>query len=326
MMEKFRWCFIGLGDLAKTVAGQLNKSGRHEIVSCYTRNYEKAVSFSQKYGGVAYNTPEEAISAENVDAVYIVTPHNAHYRYVKMALEIGKPVLCEKAFTVTATETDELIALAKKKNIYLCEAMWTWFSESANKTKSWIDEGKAGKIQGADFTYHVRTIDRKGRHTDPKRAAGALLDITIYPVTYAYRLWGVPQKIESKGIIKDGIDHSEKITFTYKDGFKVTISASVADFRGLESMFIKGENGEIIAPFYHCCNGVTFKKSFFKKEKFKGKGPKFNSYLDEFDTVASEIRKGLTESEKVPLKATSDVMHILDTIREQIGLYYDELE
>lgn len=324
-MEKFRWCFIGLGDLAKTVAGQLNKSGRHEIVSCYTRNYDKAVAFAEKYGGAAYDTVEKAISDENVDGVYIVTPHNAHYRYVKTALELGKPVLCEKAFTVTAEETDELIALAREKNIYLCEAMWTWFSESANKTKEWIDNGKIGSVQGADFTYHVRTIDRKGRHTDPKRAGGALLDITVYPITYAYRLWGTPDEIESVGVIKEGIDHSEKIVFTYP-GFKVSISASVADFKGLEKMTIKGEKGEIKAPFYHCANGVTYKKSLFKKEKFKGKGPKFNSYLDEFDTVASEIRQGLTESRMVPLKATSDVMHILDEIRGQIGLEYPELD
>ena len=324
-MAKFRWCFIGLGDLAKTVAGQLNKSGRHEIVSCYTRNYDKAIAFAEKYGGKAYVTAEEAITAEGVDAVYIVTPHSSHYKYAKLALELGKPVLCEKAFTVTAKETDELIALAKEKNIYLCEAMWTWFSESANKTKEWIDTDKIGRVQGADFTYHVRTIDKKGRHTDPKRAGGALLDITIYPITYAYRLWGTPAGIDSMGVIKEGIDHSEKIVFTYPD-FKVNISASIADFKGLEKMTIKGENGDIVAPFYHCCNGVTYKKSLFKKETFKGKGPRFNSYLDEFDTVVSEIRHGLTESRMVPLKATSDVMHILDTIRGQIGLEYPELE
>ena len=324
-MAKFRWCFIGAGDLAKTVANQLNKSGRHEVISVYTRNYEKGVAFAEKHGGKAYPTAEEAITAEGVDGVYIVTPHSSHYKYAKLSLELGKPVFCEKAFTVTAKETDELIALAKEKNIYLCEAMWTWFSESANKTKEWIDEGKIGRVQSADFSYHVRTIDRKGRHTDPKRAGGALLDITIYPITYAYRLWGTPAEIESVGVIKEGIDHSEKIIFTYPD-FKVNISASIADFKGLEKMSIKGEKGEIKAPFYHCANGVTYKKSLFHKETFKGKGPKFNTYLDEFDAVAEDIRAGRTESDMVPLKATSDVMHILDKIREQIGLEYPVLE
>ena len=324
-MTKFRWCFIGAGDLARTVANQLDKSGRHEVVSVYTRNYEKGLAFAEKHGAKAYPTPEEAMTAEGVDGVYIVTPHSSHYKYAKMAIELGVPVFCEKAFTVTAKETDELIALAKEKNVYLCEAMWTWFSESANKTKEWIDEGKIGRVHSADFSYHVRTIDKKGRHTDPKRAGGALLDITIYPVTYAYRLWGTPAAIESVGVIKEGIDHSEKIVFTYPD-FKVSISASIADFKGLEKMTIKGENGEITASFYHCCNGVTYKKSLFKKETFRGKGPKFNSYLDEFDAVAEDIRAGRTESKMVPLKATSDVMHILDKIREQIGLEYPVLE
>ena len=324
-MTKFRWCFIGAGDLARTVANQLNKSGRHEIVSVYTRNYNKGLAFAEKHGGKAYPSPEEAITAEGVDGIYIVTPHSSHYKYAKLALELGKPVFCEKAFTVTAQETDELIALAREKNIYLCEAMWTWFSESANKTKQWIDANKIGRVQSADFTYHVRTIDRKGRHTDPKRAGGALLDITIYPITYAYRLWGTPAEIESVGVIKDGIDHSEQLVFTYPD-FKVTISASIADFRGLEKMSIKGENGEIKAPFYHCANGVTYKKGVFKKETFKGKGPKFNTYLDEFDAVAEDIRAGRSESSMVPLKATSDVMHILDKIRELIGLEYPEFE
>jgi hypothetical protein len=91
-------------------------------------------------------------------------------------------------------------------------------------------------------------------------------------------------------------------------------------------MSIKGENGEIKATLYHATNGVTYKKSLFKKETFKGNGPKMNSYLDEFDCVANEIREGLKESRMVTLKHTSDVMHILDQIRAQIGLEYNELE
>ncbi len=325
-MSKFRWCFIGTGSLAKQVASQLNKSGRHEIVSCYTRSYEKAVEFAGKYGGKAFTTAEQAIADESVEGVYIVTPHNAHFRYAKLAIEMGKPVFCEKAFTVTAAETDELISLAREKDVYLCEAMWTWFSSAANKTKKWIDEGKIGKSLSADFRYHVRTVGYKGRHTDAKRAGGALLDITVYPVTYAYRLWGIPDEIRAKGKIRNGIDLSEEIEFIYSDGPKVKISASINDFRGLESMRIKGEKGEIYAPFFHAMNTVKFKNGLTHREKFTGKGPKLNSYLDEFDSVSRDIRAGRKESSAVPLKATSDVMHILDDIRSLIGLRYDELE
>lgn len=325
IMSKFRWCFIGTGNLAKIVAAQLNKSGRHEIVSCYTRNFEKAQAFATKFGGIAYDTPEKAILADGVDGVYIVTTHNAHYRYAKLAIELQKPAFVEKAFTVTAAETDELIALAKEKNVYLCEAMWTWFSPTANKVKEWIDTNKIGKINSASFTYHMKTTGRNDRHEDQRRAGGALLDITIYPITYAYRLWGIPEQIEARGTLQNGVDLGEDIVFTYPD-FKVNISASINDFNGLEKMIINGESGRISALLYHCKNGVTFKRGPFNKERFKGYGPLLNSYLDEFDAVSDDIRAGRKESPYVPLNATSDVMHILDEIRYQIGLEFNDLE
>ena len=324
-MDKFKWCFIGAGNLAGMVANQLNKSGRHQIVSCYTRSFEKGKAFAEKHGGTAYDNAKDAILAEGVEGVYIVTTHNAHYRYAKMALELGKPVFCEKAFTVTAEETDRLIALAREKNLYLCEAMWTWFSPTANKVKEWVEKEKIGKIKFASFTYHMKTTGRNDRHEDRRRAGGALLDITIYPITYAYRLWGIPESIDAEGTLRGGVDLGEEIIFHYTD-FDVKISASINDFKGLERMKIKGEDGEISALLYHAKNGATCKKGFFDVEKFKGDGPLFNSYLDEFDAVAADIRAGRTESNMVPLKATSDVMHILDSIREKIGLCYDELE
>lgn len=325
-MDKFRWCFIGSGSLAETVASQFKKSDRHEIVSVYSRRFESAEAFCKKYGATAYESPEEAICADGVEGVYIVTPHSSHYKYAEMALNSGKPVFCEKAFTVTADETKKLISLAREKNLYLCEAMWTWFSPAANMTKNWIDNNKIGKIISADFRYHIRTVGYKGRHTDPKRAGGALLDITVYPITYAYRLWGKPLKIESKGKLKNGIDLGEDLIFTYPDGFKVRISASINDSFGLERMRIKGDNGVIKAPFFHALNSVSCKKGLFIKETFKGDGPKINSYLDEFDAVADDIRSGRKESKMVPLQATADVMELLDIIRGQIGLEYSELE
>ena len=321
-MDKFKWCFIGTGSLANTVASQILKSGKHQVVTCYSRNKKTSDEFADKYGAKSFSSAEEAISSEDVDAIYVVTPHNSHHMYAKMALNLGKPVFCEKPFTVTFEDTEELISLAKEKNLYLCEAMWTWFSPTANEVKKWIDENKAGKITSADFRYHIRTVHYKGRHTDPKRAGGALLDITIYPITYAYRLWGLPDKIESSATIKNGIDLNDSIVFTYKNGLKVNISASISDYFGLETMKIKGDKGTIKAPFFHAYNGVTF-KSGFHKETFKGDGPKINSYIDEFNAVADDIRKGRKESSMVPLKATADVMKLLDNIREQIGLNYE---
>lgn len=322
-MEKFGWCFIGTGKLAHQVAKQITASGRHRVVSCYTRTFEKAKDFAQQYGADAYETVAEAVNAEGVDAVYVVTTHNVHYRNVKEALELGKPVLCEKAFTVEAKETDELIALAKEKKLYLAEAMWTWFAPAANQVLSWVKSGELGKVTEASFTYHMKSIKYAARVADPKRAGGALLDITVYPITYAYRLFGKPVEIRCTGKVEGGIDLGEEIELTFADGVKVNISASIVDMKGFEKMRIRGDQGEVKATLYHAGNRAKLIRRYGKNIKFKGEGPSINTYLPEFDTVAAEIREGLTESRMVPLEATSAVMHIMDECRRQMGLEYD---
>ena len=323
-MKTFGWCFIGTGMLAGQVAKQLVGS-QHKIISCYTRNFEKAKAFAGAVGAVAYENAADAILAEGVDGVYVVTPHNAHYRFAKMALELGKPVLCEKSFTVTAQETEELIALSRKKGVYLAEAMWTWFSPAANQVKAWVDGGAIGQVEEANFTYHM--ISRYGgRVSDPKRAGGALLNITVYPITYAYRLFGYPETIEATGRLANGIDLGEEIQMTFAGGVRCHISASSVDNKGLEKMTVRGSRGRIQAPLYHAVNRVTMRCGFLRRRVFKGPGGLFNSYLNEFDIVAQEIREGLTESRMVPLRSTWDVMRIMDTVRSQIGLEYPDLE
>lgn len=323
-MNPFGWCFIGTGRLADQVAKQLATSADHKILSCYTRDFQKAQAFAQAYGATAYERAEDAILAPGVEGVYIVTTHNVHFRFAKMALELGKPVLCEKSFTVTAAETDALIALAREKQLYLAEAMWTWFSPAANQVKRWIDSGQIGPVKHADFTYHMKSV--APRAYDPRRAGGALLNITVYPIAYAYRLFGYPETIESTGTIENGIDTGEEIFMTFPGGITCHISASNVDMKGLEKMKIQGEKGSIQAPLYHAMNYVTLHLGLLRKTVFRGPGPKMNTYLNEFNIVADEIRRGRTESEWVPLQATGDIMRIMDTIRSQIGLVYTDLE
>lgn len=325
-MEKFGWCFIGTGKLATQVAEQITKSGKHKIVSCYTRNYENAKAFGEKYGAIPFEDVISAINCDGVEGVYVVTTHNAHYRFVKTALENNKPVFCEKAFTVNAKEAEELIKLSKEKGLYLAEAMWTWFSPTANKVNELIRNGEIGNVSQANFTYHMKSIHYAPRVSDPKRAGGALLDITVYPITYAYRLFGMPIKIEAVGKVENGIDLCEDVTLTFEGGVKANISASIVDMKGFEKMKIYGDKGKITSLLYHCMNNAKIKKSGKRTQKLKLDGGGLISYVKEFDIVSDEIRQGLIESRYVPLKATLDVMRIMDEVRSQIGLDYSELE
>ena len=131
----------------------------------------------------------------------------------------------------TVEKHDSLIALAREKKVYLAEAMWTWFSPAANQVKLWLMEDKLGKVTDANFTYHMKSVKYAPRVSDPKRAGGALLDITIYPITYAYRLWGYPVKIESSGTIENGIDYGEDVMLTFENGLTARISASIVDMK-----------------------------------------------------------------------------------------------
>lgn len=318
-MEKFRWCFIGTGRLAHQVAREITAAGRHEIVSVYTRRPEACREFAEKFGGTAYASAEEAVQDTRVDGVYIVTPHNSHYMYASIALKAGKPVLCEKAFTISAARTDELIDLAREKQVYLCEAMWTWFGKPANKVRQWIDSGAIGQVRYACMTYCAKSIHYAPRVSDPRLGGGALLDIGVYPITYLYRLFGYPTEIVCKGELENDIDMAEEIHFTFPGGITADVRASIVDLKGLEKMRIEGSRGSIRAAFYHSSKWVQLVQGFFRRTVFKGD----MGYVREFDTVAAEIREGLTESRMVPLQATSDVMHIMDECRRQMNLVYD---
>ena len=314
----FNWCFIGAGKLAGGVAREITRSGRHRVVSVYARRPERCRAFAQPYGALPCASAAEAITASGVDAVYIVTPHSTHYEYAKLALELGKPVLCEKPFTTDAKQAEELIRLARSKGLYIAEAMWTWFAPVANRVKSWLDSGEFGTLREVKLTYHAAIKNGAGRLTDPNRAGGALLDIGVYPITYLYRLFGTPVKVECTGELENGVDLREDVVMAFSNGGRYAASISMADWKGLERMSIKGTQASLSVLFYHNAGRVKLKRKQGRSEVFKGDG----SMLNEFDLAAGEIREGLTESRYVPHRSTLDVMCILDECRRQLGLVY----
>lgn len=322
-LKPFRWCFIGTGLLGTKVAKQIRESGRHLVTACWSRNAESRRAFAAEHHCKAYESAAEAISAPDVDGVYVVTPHNAHFRFVKEALELGKPVLCEKPFTVEAADTAALIGIAAERELYLCEAMWTWFAPGALQVKKWLDDGEIGTPRTAKFTYCCNSLGYASRIGDPARAGGALLDIGIYPVTYAYRLWGKPEKMECTANIQNGVDLEDHILFTYPSGLTVDIRTSAIDKVGDETMEIIGDQGSIVCDAYHHSSEAQLKRAG-RLPVSTGFG--FHTYLREFDVTAEEIRRGLKESEYVPLHFTLEIMELMDEIRGQIGLSYDCLE
>ena len=317
-MNKFKWCFIGTGSLAAHVADLILASGRHEIVSVYTRSYEKGKAFAEKYGCTAYPDADQAMRAPGVQAVYVVTPHNSHYLYMMAALEAGKPVLCEKPFTTDARQAQAVIDLSKEKGIYVAEAMWTWFSPVAFRVKQWLDEGICGDIEKIDMTYHANVLHYAPRLTDPALAGGALLDSGVYPLTYLYRLFGRPVALKCAGVIENGVDLEEDVSLTFPGGRTCDVSISMHDDEGGQNLYITGAKGRILVEGFRDAAQTVFEDQDGQRTVFAGE----TTYVNEFDLVAGEILDGRTESEYVPLQATLDVMEIMDECRAQMGLVY----
>ncbi len=314
-MAKFRWAYIGAGSIADKTARSIIK-GEHKIVTVYSRNYEKAKAFAARYDARVCKTPEEAISFESVDGVYIATPHTSHVEYSLMALKMKKPVLCEKPVGISAEDVELLIKTAKENDTYFAEAMWSWFSDTSLTLKRWIDSGKIGKVQKVKIHHEYPGLKKKpdSRVLDPMTAGGALLDIGIYPITYCYNLFGVPDKIECEGVLENGIDIKENIKLHY-GSMQCELHISFEKLN--ESFVAEGTEGKIHLPMFHVAPAVILKGTKGNRVSF-GK----TTYLNEFDRVAEEIRQGKKQSDYIPFESTLECMKIMDECRHQLGLKY----
>ncbi len=315
-MTDFRWAYIGSGSIAKNTAMNISK-GNHKIVTVYSRTFQKAKDFAEKYGATAYEDFDSAVNRDDVDGVYIATPHTSHVEYAVKAMKMGKPVLCEKPVGVSVKDVDILINTAKETDTYFCEAMWTWFSPVALKVKEWVQCGEIGEIKEVVINYAFPGImmSKDSRVLMPETAGGALLDIGIYPITYCYNLFGMPKGIKCYGEIKDGIDIAETVILDYGK-FKCTLNMSLCKLK--ENCKITGTKGSINLPvFFHMASKAILKKGL-KRKVFKGK----TDYITEFNCVAEEIKQGKKESVYIPFVATRECMKIMDECRRQMKLVY----
>ena len=314
-MDIFRWAYIGSGSIARTTAKSITK-GDHKITAVYSRNPDTAAAFAEKYGATTYPSAEAAMTAGDVDGVYIATPHTSHLAYAVQAMQLGKPVLCEKPVGVSLQEAQTLVQTAKSCGVYFCEGMWTWFSDVALTVKDWVQSGKIGEVKQVEIHYAFpgMRMRKDSRVRLPETAGGALLDIGIYPVAYCYNLFGVPQSVRCEGTLQDGIDVCETVTLGY-DGFSCVLRTGLTSLK--ERCVIEGSSGTIRLGFFHMASKAVLKTGG-KRMVFQGK----TDYLTEFTRAAQEIRAGKTESAYIPFDATLACMEILDTCRAQMGLVY----
>ena len=191
MLNKFNWAILGCGNIANDFAREMNKNGG-KVYSVANRTYEKAVAFAEKYNvEKVYESIDDLFMDENVDVVYIATPHNKHIEYIIKALKNNKHVLCEKAITLNSDELNKAVALANEKNLILAEAMTIYNMPLYAELEEIINSGKLGEFRLAQVNFgSFKEYDMTNRFFNMDLAGGALLDIGVYALSLVRMFMG----------------------------------------------------------------------------------------------------------------------------------------
>ena len=190
-MSEIRWGVISTGRIAQQFARDMKFVERSRIVAATSRTRANAEAYAQEFGIETVHPSVDALLADdNVDAVYVATPHTVHIENTLSAIEAGKPVLCEKPLTVSAEEAERVAAAARGASVYVMEAMWTWFLPAIRTAVDWIEAGRIGRLVQikADFGYPMRPYSPDMRVYDARLGGGVMLDMGIYPVALVWLL------------------------------------------------------------------------------------------------------------------------------------------
>ena len=320
----FRWGILGPGRIAHRFAQALGEVKDARLQAVASRSAERAGDFAAQYGApAAYDSDEALASDPAVDAIYIATPHRFHHAQARLCLQAGKPVLCEKPFTVNAAQALDLIQLARTQNLFLMEALWSRYLPIYRQVRTWLDGGEIGEIRLVSSTFCFQPerdpSDRKFNHA---LAGGALLDLGIYNVSLSQ--WAIgedPSALSAQARVGDtGVDELTAVTMAYPGGAVAQFACSLL-FDAVNDLTIYGTKGHIrIHPKFWESTRTTL--AVGGSESAASLRFRRNGFEYEIEEAMHCLRSGRRESEGMPLAATLANMKTMDQIREQIGLKY----
>lgn len=324
MKNTVKWGILGPGAIAHKFVQALLTIEEAEITAVGSRDKNRAEAFSKQYGiEKSYGSYEELASDPEIDIIYVATPHPFHKECTKLCLDAGKAVLCEKPFTLNAKDTSELVELARKKNLFLMEAMWTRYFPAVEKTREWLKEGIIGDVQilKADLGFGGEH-DPKGRLLNPELGGGALLDLGIYPVSFASMVFGAqPKTIKSLADIgPTGVDEKCTMLFGYDKGEMASLTSTFRSYI-VNDAWIFGTRGSIHIPEFNKPGKAVLSLVDGRTEIFDSPYESTGYQFEAIEAINC-IKQGKTESEIMPLDESIAIMKTLDDLRAQWQLRY----
>jgi dihydrodiol dehydrogenase / D-xylose 1-dehydrogenase (NADP) len=318
------WGILGLGRICNLFMESMKLFDDSKVVAVGSRSKERADEFAKKHEiPRAYGSYEELVNDNEIDIIYVATPHNSHKEFSMLCLKAGKAVLCEKSFTVNASEAKEMIEFAQKSGLFLMEAMWTRYLPAMVKIRELLNTGILGDIRmvKADFGFRVGW-EPQHRLLNPELAGGALLDVGIYTISFASMIFGAkPLKITGTAHLGEtGVDEQFSSVLAYENGAIAVCTAAVRTPL-TDDAWIYGTEGRIRIPAFWHANKLEI--------HINGKEPESleipyssSGYYHEIEEAANCLRNGRIESDVMPLKETLDIIKIMDELRRQWGLIY----
>jgi len=316
MVRPVRWGIIGTGKIARTFATDLRLIAEGDVVAVGSRQQASADAFGDAFDVPRrYDSYEALVADPDVDAVYVSTPHPMHLANASLALLHDKAVLVEKAFTMNAGEARELVALARSRGLFMMEAMWTRFLPHVVALRDVIARGALGELIVVEADHGKWFApDPTSRLFAPELGGSAMLDLGIYPVSFASMLLGPPSKVVSMVTPAfTGVDAQASMIFGYDSGAQALLtctslarSATRACITGTEARI------EIDGDFYAPTSFRLITRAGEVTDYTFDVAPRGLRY--EAIEVARCLDEGLLESPVMPLDETISIMATMDQI------------
>ncbi|GAC1589099.1 MAG: Gfo/Idh/MocA family oxidoreductase [Ginsengibacter sp.] len=325
--KEIRWGILGCGKIAKKFASDLRLVENATLQSVASRNIDNASQFAVEYNAKHYyGNYEQLVSDNEVDVIYVATPHGMHCEHTILCLENKKAVLCEKAFAINAKQVNEMIAVAKRQNVFLMEALWSKFLPHYQKMNEIIKSGKLGKINSVLINFGFKPKEPIAQRIyDPSLGGGTLLDIGIYNVFYALSILGKPDEIHASIVpFNTGVDDECAVTFKYNNGSMAQLFSTFRSSLPTEAE-IAGTLGslKLTNRFYEPTAKIEFYADAFKeRQEMHIVKPEGFGYQFEAQHVTECLQKDLKESPVMTFSDSLLLIEILDQIRKVAGIVY----
>ena len=314
---------LGAGSIAHKMAATISLMEGIEVYAVASRSLKKAEEFAKQYQiPKAYADYRAMAKDPSVDLVYIATPHSHHYAHVKLCLEQGRHVLCEKAFMINSSQAKEAVKLAKEKNLLLAEAIWTRYMPSRSIIRKAVESGMIGEVTSltANLGYVIKNKERLVRSD---LGGGALLDLGVYPVNFALMVFGDDYaEVSAEAVLSgQGVDLQNSITLKWKDGRMAVLHSNMqalTDRRGI----IYGDKGYIQVENINNCEEIRVFDLERKMTACYQVPEQINGYEYQVLSCMKAIKEGKVECPEMPHSETLRVMRLLDHIRNQWGMVF----